>query len=184
MLLNIPNTVLCCAYPLSHVQLFVTPWTRLLCLWEFSRQEYWRRLPCPPPGDLSDPGIKPKSPTLQWILYHLSQQWSPFLILMYIILIVTLIAILIYNFNLINILILILKFSSYFCIFYIFLLQTAFVCSTFSSTFLELGIWRAYCLCCFLYTPYTSVRFFKWTVHLILMELFSFTISLLVLLSF
>ena len=24
---------------------------------EFSRQEYWSGLPCPPPGDLSDPGI-------------------------------------------------------------------------------------------------------------------------------
>ena len=28
---------------------------------EFSRQEYWRGLPCPPPGDLPDPGIKPTS---------------------------------------------------------------------------------------------------------------------------
>ena len=28
----------------------------------FSRQEYWSRLPCPSPGDLSDPGIKPTSP--------------------------------------------------------------------------------------------------------------------------
>ena len=28
----------------------------------FSRQEYWSGLPCPPPGDLSDPGIEPKSP--------------------------------------------------------------------------------------------------------------------------
>ena len=25
----------------------------------FSRQEYWSRLPCPPPGNLPDPGIKP-----------------------------------------------------------------------------------------------------------------------------
>ena len=24
----------------------------------FSRQEHWSRLPCPPPGDLPDPGIK------------------------------------------------------------------------------------------------------------------------------
>ena len=33
----------------------------------FSRQEYWSRLPCPPPGDLPNPGIKPasfKSPAL------------------------------------------------------------------------------------------------------------------------
>ena len=27
-----------------------------------SRQEYWSGLPCPPPGDLPDPGIKPASP--------------------------------------------------------------------------------------------------------------------------
>jgi len=32
---------------------------------EFSRQEYWRVLPCPPSGDLPDPGIKPGSPALQ-----------------------------------------------------------------------------------------------------------------------
>ena len=29
---------------------------------EFSRQEYWSGWPCPPPGDLPNPGIKPKSP--------------------------------------------------------------------------------------------------------------------------
>ena len=39
--------------------------TRLLCPWGFSSQEYWSGLPCPPPGDLTDPGIKPRSPTLQ-----------------------------------------------------------------------------------------------------------------------
>ena len=27
----------------------------------FSRQEYWSGLPCPPPGDHPDPGIKPVS---------------------------------------------------------------------------------------------------------------------------
>ena len=37
----------------------------LLCLWGFSRQEYWSGLPCPPPGDLPNPGIKPRSPALQ-----------------------------------------------------------------------------------------------------------------------
>ena len=31
----------------------------------FSRQEHWSRLPYPPPGDLLNPGIEPKSPTLQ-----------------------------------------------------------------------------------------------------------------------
>ena len=32
---------------------------------EFSRQEYLSGLSCPPPGDLSNPGIEPKSPALQ-----------------------------------------------------------------------------------------------------------------------
>ena len=31
----------------------------------FSRKEYWSGLPCPPPGDLPDPGIAPRSLTLQ-----------------------------------------------------------------------------------------------------------------------
>ena len=31
----------------------------------FSRQEHWSGLPFPSPGDLPDPGIKPRSPTLQ-----------------------------------------------------------------------------------------------------------------------
>ena len=31
----------------------------------FSRQEYWSGWPFPSPGDLSDPGIKPRSPALQ-----------------------------------------------------------------------------------------------------------------------
>ena len=31
----------------------------------FSRQEHWSGLPCPPPGDLPDPGIKLGSPALQ-----------------------------------------------------------------------------------------------------------------------
>ena len=55
--------------PLSHVRLFATPRTVVACQapssMEFSRQEYWRGLPFPSPGDLSDPGIKPGSPTLQ-----------------------------------------------------------------------------------------------------------------------
>ena len=39
--------------------------TRFLCPWGFSRQECWSGLSCPPPGDLSNPGIELKSPTLQ-----------------------------------------------------------------------------------------------------------------------
>ena len=39
--------------------------TRLLCPWGFSRQDYWSGLPCPPPWDLPNPGIKPRSLALQ-----------------------------------------------------------------------------------------------------------------------
>ena len=50
----------------SHVQLFAILWT-VACQaplsMEFSRQEYWSGLPCPPPGDLPDPGIPPASLT-------------------------------------------------------------------------------------------------------------------------
>ena len=38
--------------------------TWLPCPWNFSRQEYWSRLPFLPPRDLPDPGIKPSSPIL------------------------------------------------------------------------------------------------------------------------
>ena len=38
---------------------------RILCPWGFSRQEYWSGLPCLPPGDLPNPVIKPRSPTLK-----------------------------------------------------------------------------------------------------------------------
>ena len=31
---------------------------RILCLWGFFRREYWSGLPCPPPGDLLNPGIE------------------------------------------------------------------------------------------------------------------------------
>ena len=35
---------------------------RLLCPWDFFRQEYWNGLPFLPPGNIADPGIKPRSP--------------------------------------------------------------------------------------------------------------------------
>ena len=53
---------------LSHVQLFATPGS-VACQsplsMEFSRPEYCSGLSCPPPGDLPNPGIKPRSPALQ-----------------------------------------------------------------------------------------------------------------------
>ena len=41
----------------SRVWLFATPWG-------FSRQEYWSGLSFPSPGDLPNPGIKPRSPAI------------------------------------------------------------------------------------------------------------------------
>ena len=43
---------------------FVTLWTvahQSPLSMGFSKQEYWSGLPCPPPGDLPDPGIEPTS---------------------------------------------------------------------------------------------------------------------------
>ena len=53
---------------LSGVRLFVTPWTaahQAPPSMGFSRQEYCSGLPFPSPGALPDPGIEPRSPTLQ-----------------------------------------------------------------------------------------------------------------------
>ena len=47
-----------------RVQLCVTPWTvarQAPLSVGFSKQEYWSGLPCPPPGDLPNPGIEPRS---------------------------------------------------------------------------------------------------------------------------
>ena len=61
---------LCCA-GLSHsvvsdfLQAHRLQLARLLCPYRFSRQEYWRGLPRPPPGDLPNSGIKPRYPILQ-----------------------------------------------------------------------------------------------------------------------
>ena len=58
----------------------VTPWT-VACQaplsMGFSRQEYWSGLLFPPPGNLPNPGIEPRSPALQEILYRLSYKGSP-----------------------------------------------------------------------------------------------------------
>ena len=72
-----------CCVVLSHSVMSESLWShglgpaRLLCSWGYSRQEYWSGMPCPPPGDLPNPGIEPRSPTLQQILYRLSHQGSP-----------------------------------------------------------------------------------------------------------
>ena len=43
----------------------------------FPRQECWRGLPCPPPGDLPNPGTETASPVLQAGFLRLSSQGSP-----------------------------------------------------------------------------------------------------------
>ena len=59
-----------CSLPscFSRVQIFATVWA-VVCQVPLSmgvsRREYWSGLPCPPPGDLPDPGIKPASPASQ-----------------------------------------------------------------------------------------------------------------------
>ena len=57
-----------CVQLLSHVQFFATLWNvdfQVLLSMGFYRQEYWSGLPCLSPGDLSNPGIKSRSPALQ-----------------------------------------------------------------------------------------------------------------------
>ena len=52
---------------LSHVRLFATPWTvahQTPLSMGFPRQEYWRGLSFPPPGDLLDSETELKSPAL------------------------------------------------------------------------------------------------------------------------
>ena len=52
----------------SPLWLFATLWTIALQVplsVGFFRQEYWSGLPCPPPGDLPNPGIEPRSFKLQ-----------------------------------------------------------------------------------------------------------------------
>ena len=68
------------AQSLSHVQLYVTPWTvarQAPLSMGFSRQEYWSGLPCPPLGDIPNQGLNPGLPYCRQILYRLSHQGSP-----------------------------------------------------------------------------------------------------------
>ena len=66
----------------SLIQLFVTLWI-VACQaplsMRFSRQAYWTGLPCPPPGDPPDPGIKPASllsPTLARGFFTTGTTWE------------------------------------------------------------------------------------------------------------
>ena len=73
------------AYLLSRfslIQLCVTLWTvapQAPLSIAFCRQEYWSGFPCPPPGDLPDPWIKPMSvmsPALAGGFFTTSVTWE------------------------------------------------------------------------------------------------------------
>ena len=57
--------VLSCSVMSNSLQCHELQPIRLLCPWGFSRQEYQREFPCSSPGDLPNPGIESRSPTLQ-----------------------------------------------------------------------------------------------------------------------
>ena len=62
------STHACVLSRFSRVCLFATLWAvshQAPQITGFSREEYWREVPCPSPGDPPDPGIEPKAPALQ-----------------------------------------------------------------------------------------------------------------------
>ena len=67
---------------LSRVQVFVTPWTvahQAPPSMGFSRQEYWRGLPFPPPEDLPNPRMEPvslTSPALAGRFFTMGAAWE------------------------------------------------------------------------------------------------------------
>ena len=94
-LLSMPDTILSNLYVLSH--LIVWDYSQHVCVlslfscvglrdscqvalsMEFSRQEYWSGLPCPPPGDLPDPEVELESLScIDWgVLHHWCHPGSP-----------------------------------------------------------------------------------------------------------
>ena len=62
------HILFCCCLVAASVQFFATPGTiayRAPLSMGFPRQEHWSGLPCPPPGELPDPGIELESPAWQ-----------------------------------------------------------------------------------------------------------------------
>ena len=57
--------VLSCSVMSNSLQPHGLQPTRLLCPWRFSRQEYWSGLRWPPPRDLPNTGIEPRSPAFE-----------------------------------------------------------------------------------------------------------------------
>ena len=66
--LHTPSRPYCCCSVTKLWPTVLPPWTvgrQAPLSMGFPRQEYWSGLPFPAPGDLPDPGIKPKSPAWQ-----------------------------------------------------------------------------------------------------------------------
>ena len=66
-----------CRYVMSNSS---TPWPvahQAPLSMEFFRQEYWSELPFPSPGNLHDPGIKPRSPAWQGGFLTTKPPWKP-----------------------------------------------------------------------------------------------------------
>ena len=83
--LSLHECVLSC---FTCVRLFAILWTivgQAPLSTRFLRQEYWRGLPCCPPGDLPNPGIEPThvsasltSPALAGGFFTTTTTWKPF----------------------------------------------------------------------------------------------------------
>ena len=87
MVVNLYSGMCCTVLNLCHAQLFATPWTvahqaPLSCLGP--RQEYWSKLPFPPPGDLPNSEIKPTSPALAGRFFTAEPSGKPMYVCVYI----------------------------------------------------------------------------------------------------
>ena len=69
--------MLCCALLSRSVGLTLCDPMDVAHQAPLSRQEYWSGLPCSPPGDLPNPGIKPRAPALQAGCLLLNHQGNP-----------------------------------------------------------------------------------------------------------
>ena len=71
---------MCVLSRFSRVQFFATLWNaahpQAPLSKGFSRQGYWRALPCAPPGHLPNPGIEPLSLALAGRLFTTSTTWE------------------------------------------------------------------------------------------------------------
>ena len=71
------NAELCCPILSDSLQPCGLEPTSLLCPWRSSRQEYWHALLRPPQGTFPTQGLNPGLLHCRQILYHLSYQASP-----------------------------------------------------------------------------------------------------------